>query len=119
MSKSILDLFGIGDLLKGIRSSIESTITTLKERVTERVNAFIARVVILLFVFAFFLFSVLFLSIGAAVYLNHWLGCIYSGYLLVGGFYFVTTLIFFLLRKPIANRLAKRAHKKTKDNSSN
>jgi hypothetical protein len=54
--------------------------------------------------------TVLFLSIGAGLWLGEVIGSVFGGFLLVGGFYAVTGTFIFLLRKrlvkePIANSI--------------
>lgn len=103
----------VESLKKYINTNIEIVQLSATERVTVMGSGLISNiligVVILLFIF--------FISLGAALFLSVRLGDYFSGFAIVGGFYFLLSLILIigrkkLLEKPLLDIFIRKAQNK-------
>jgi uncharacterized membrane protein YqjE len=123
----------------GIFSSIESTITRLREiardyvetqiellkiQAAEKISTLVATVIAYAILSFFLLFFLLFASVALAYVLSDWIGKPYAGFLIVAGLYLLIGFGVFkgrerLLRRPILNAIIRQLFNPGKNKEEN
>jgi hypothetical protein len=101
------------ELTESLKKYVSTNYSLIKLEVTERtsvIGSFLISRFILTLVAIFFIF---FLSMAAGLYLSHELGDLYSGFIIVAGFYFLLFLILImagksLVEKPLQNKIIRK-----------
>lgn len=93
-----------------IRSYLEDTDEYIKLKLFKLLSKFITNSVQLIIVSLFFIFTLFFFSFAASLALNDALNSLYLGFVIVGGFYFLTGLLANILKKrlnrPVIRKLS-------------
>ncbi|MFY0594158.1 phage holin family protein [Roseivirga sp.] len=108
----ILDLDKLVSNLTGyIETKIELVQIDVKEELTEKITKLVTFAIIALFV----LLSVLFLSFAISALLNDYLGYPFLGYLIVGAFYLLLGVVFFLLKGKVLDNVKARMSEESEE----
>lgn len=95
-AKLLEELYELGEAYS------KTSIRLIKYRALEVSISIVTALIAQMSVVIIFLFCLMMLSLGAALWLGEMLGAIYYGFLLVGGFYFIVGLLaYFILHKMI------------------
>jgi uncharacterized membrane protein YqjE len=104
----IFKFFRLNNFVDHLSGFVETRIALLKIEIQEEVTEIISKGLVLFLIFFFLFLFLMFLSLGLAIYLNRWFDDSYTGFLLVGGLYFVVFGLFVLLRKNINQVIGRR-----------
>lgn len=87
---------------------------------TDKTSVFISSIATIFLITLTMMFVLLFLSIGTALWIGQSLGNISAGFLYVGLFYFIVSIVLFIFRNslikiPVINKLLKIIYSNEKD----
>lgn len=98
LGKGLVKMLGLHELFEALKNYLEARLDLLKTELKEEaLNIVVKLIVVVVLLFFFFLF-IIFGSIALGSFLNHVLGSIFYGYLIVTGFYFLLLLLVILFR---------------------
>ena len=109
----------IEELTESLKSYLSTNLELIKYQAIERATVIIADLVSNVMVGLLLLFFVFFISLWACFYLSALLGDTYSGIAIVAGFYLLTGLILFMVRKktvikPLRNKIVRNIFQEDK-----
>lgn len=105
-----LKIFNVDKLVDNLTKYIETKIELIQLDVKEELIGGIAKAISLIIIIVFALLSVLFISLGLGSMLNDYLESTYFGYLIIGLFYLILTLIVFSGREKIVEQVKLKAN---------
>lgn len=107
--KGLFKFLKIDQLIDDLSNLVETRIELAKIEVREEIAKIIVSFSSVLIISLFGLFTLLFISIGLAFYLNELWHSLYQGFFAVGGIYLLIALIVYLLKKklPIKSAVQK------------
>ncbi len=91
----------IGRIEEYSKTSFELIKLKIIDKMTDALSKLFCHIVFVLIV----CFFVLFLSLGAAMYLGEYCGKMYHGFMLVSAFYGVVGIIFWFVRAPLKTKI--------------
>lgn len=103
-----------------IKEYVNSRVAAVKLEAAERLSKILSDVIAIAVVAAIMLVFVIFLSMAAAYALSDWIGAAFSGFLIVGGTWFIVALIIWrnkekMLRMPIMNKMLQQMFRDEED----
>ncbi|MDH4090652.1 MAG: phage holin family protein [Cyclobacteriaceae bacterium] len=111
LKETLLKFLKLDSLVDNVTGYVEARIELMKIELREEVAKGLAKTVVLLVILALFTLFVWMTSMAAAYKIGESLG-IYEGFAIVGCFYLVVGLVFYLFRNPITEKLEKRLEAK-------
>ena len=96
-------------LISYIETNVELFKLKAVHKMSDIISSVIGAIILLIVAVPFFIL----LNIGLALWIGHLLDCIYYGFFIMAGFYFIVGLIFYLLRnkvikKPLVDVIIKK-----------
>lgn len=85
-------------LIEASKKYIEVRIELLKLDIQEESGKYLMRISFLIFILFLFLFSILFVCLGLAFYLNEVMESHYLGFFIIAGFFFAVCMVIYILR---------------------
>ena len=119
-SKGLFKFLKIDQLLEKLTAYIEVRIELFKLEAKEELGQAVSKAIFWFVVFILSCFSLLFLSVGLAVWLGAWMQNAYIGFVIMGCFYLGLLVTLFFLEKPLqiiekTNKRIQEAMKSKKD----
>lgn len=105
------------DLTKNINSYVKTNLDLIKYQATERSCVIGSKLIANLILLLITVLLILFISLGASIYLSNYFENNYLGYIIVAGFYFLLGLILLigkgsLMERPIREKIIRNTFNK-------
>jgi hypothetical protein len=105
------------DLTKNINSYVKTNLNLIKYQVTERTCVIGSKIIANLILLLVTVLLILFISLGASIYLSNYFGYNYLGFIIVAGFYFLLVLILLigkgsLIERPVREKIIRNTFNK-------
>lgn len=102
LKDEIFHLLGLDTLIRSVSGYIEARVDLIKQEIREEITRHLSRLMVSLTGLLLALSALGFLSITLALVLNETLESPYLGFLIVGGFYLLTSVLIFMFRDSIS-----------------
>lgn len=105
------------DLSKNINSYVKTNLDLIKYQATERTCVIGSKIIANSILLLVTVLLILFISLGASIYLSKYFGNDYLGFIIVAGFYFLLGLILLIgkgsiLERPIREKIIRNTFNK-------
>lgn len=115
----IFRMLNLDSLLDNVTGFLETRLELFKLEVREEAARILAKSLVTVLNILFLFFFIVFISIGVALWIGQGVGPV-AGFMIVGGFYLLITLILIAFKRPILEKLEAVMHelvKSTKEKS--
>ncbi|MEO0553500.1 MAG: phage holin family protein [Bacteroidota bacterium] len=96
--KGLLSFLKLNGIIDNLLKLLEAKIEIAKIEIKKDIAKFLAKVMVFAILMALGLLFFLFLNIGLAFLLSDWIGQLYSGFLIISGFYVAVFFVFLLVK---------------------
>lgn len=112
LKDELLRFLGVENLIRSFTEYVEARVELIKKEIRDEISGQISRIIIHLFVMLTGFLCLAFLSIAAGFWLSEVLESKTFGFLSVGGFYLVISILVWIGRARATEALAKSLRKK-------
>ena len=92
-------------LLESLSNYIETRVSLIKKEIKDEVARQLSKVIVFIFVMTLILFAIGFISTGLAFLIGEWVENMYAGFMIVGGFYLIISIIIWLSRRSVGKKV--------------
>mgnify|MGYP003345091100 CR=1 FL=1 len=92
-------------LLESISNYIETRVRLIKKEIKDEVARQLSKVIVFIFVMTLILFAIGFISTGLAFLIGELVENMYAGFMIVGGFYLIVSIIIWLSRRSVGKKV--------------
>jgi hypothetical protein len=92
-------------LLESLSNYIETRVSLIKKEIKDEVARQLSKVIVFIFVMTLMLFAIGFISTGLAFLIGEWVENMYAGFMIVGGFYLIISIIIWLSRRSVGKKV--------------
>jgi len=92
-------------LLESLSNYIETRVRLIKKEIKDEVARQLSKVIVFIFVMTLILFAIGFISTGLAFLIGELVENMYAGFMIVGGFYLIVSIIIWLSRRSVGKKV--------------
>ena len=92
-------------LLESLSNYIETRVSLIKKEIKDEVARQLSKVIVFIFVMTLILFAIGFISTGLAFLIGELVENMYAGFMIVGGFYLIISIIIWLSRRSVGKKV--------------
>lgn len=103
-----MKLFDIHKIIEAVTGYIETKVELLKLDAKEEMTVLISKLFVVMLLALFFTMVLIFISVGAALFINFWSGNSYIGFFIIGLLYALLATILYFNRAVILVKITER-----------